>query len=266
MQNHLPLFTDNSKVSIIGYGPVGQAQHLVFDKNTSVSIHDPDRGYAESDWPMSGFIFLCVPTPQSDDGSCDTSILEQYLSTPTRGIFVIRSTCPPAFLKAWEKKVRLVYMPEFLTERTWQDDAVNPIALVLGGQFHLTKTVYSFLKTNSIFRDNRYQFKFTDIEYACLLKYTANTWFATKVTLLNYMYQYCDANGLDYNKLEALFKEDPRIGPTHTQVPGPDGQYGFGGKCFPKDVSAAIKFFDQAGIDHKLLKQVVEDNQKFRND
>ena len=255
MQNHLPLFTDNSNVSIIGYGPVGQAQHLIFDKSTSVSIHDPAQGYIDTDWAMSGFIFLCVPTPMSDDGTCNTRLLEEYLSTPTRGIFVIRSTCPPDFLKYWESRVRLVYMPEFLTERTWQDDALNPIALILGGHFHITKTLYSFLKTNSIFRDHKYEFKFTTVEYASLLKYTANTWFATKVTLLNYMHQYCTANGLDYNKLEALFKEDPRIGPTHTQVPGPDGLFGFGGKCFPKDLEATIKFFEKSNIDHKLLKQ-----------
>lgn len=252
------------KVAIIGYGPVGQAQHLVFD-DINVTLHDPGLGY-NADWQDSDYVFLCVPTPESDSGHCDTSILEHYLSMPVDPIWIIRSTCPPEFLKHWSQRVKLVYMPEFLTERNWQKDAVNPIALILGGKSDLIVAVENLFKTRSIFREDRFSFTHTTAEYASLLKYTANTWFATKVTLLNYLYEYCLTTELDYAELEKLLSEDPRIGPTHLQVPGPDGLRGFGGKCFPKDLQAMINFFDQAGLDHKLLKQVQRDNLKFRND
>jgi nucleotide sugar dehydrogenase len=252
------------KISIIGYGPVGQAQHLVFD-TVNVIIHDPGLRH-NNDWRSSKFIFLCVPTPEGDNGQCDTSILESYLNEPIDCTWIIRSTCPPGFLKTWENKVKLVYMPEFLTERTWRKDALDPIALVLGGRDELTKQVHNLFMQHSVFRDPRYSFTFTTAEYASLLKYTANTWFATKVTLLNYVYDYCHAQNLDYSVLEGLLSEDPRIGPTHLQVPGHDGLRGFGGKCFPKDLRSMIDFFAQAGIDHKLLKQVEQDNLKFRND
>jgi len=253
-----------AKIAIIGYGPVGRAQHLVFD-DINVSIHDPAAGY-NADWQDADFVFLCVPTPEADSGRCDTSVLEHYLTMPVNTVWIIRSTCPPEFLKYWSQRVKLVYMPEFLTERSWQKDAVNPVALVLGGDLILTKSVEDLFKTHSVFREDRFNFTHTTAEYASLLKYTANTWFATKVTLLNYLYDYCQHHGLDYNVLEKLLGEDPRIGPTHLQVPGPDGLRGFGGKCFPKDLRAMIDFFDQAGIDHKLLKQVQTDNLKFRND
>lgn len=249
-------------IAIIGYGIVGQAQHLVFDK-IYVNIHDPDKD-RHADWQSSDVVFLCVPTPMGNDGSCDTSTLEHYLSQPTDAVFVIRSTCPPEFLRHWESKVKLVFMPEFLTERSWRQDALNPIALVLGGHSEHTETVKDLYGKYSVFTDR--DFICTDIASASLLKYTANTWFATKVTLLNYVYEYCQQTGIDYNTVALLLGADPRIGHTHLQVPGPDGSRGFGGKCFPKDLSATIKFFEAAGIDHKLLKSVNEDNRRFRND
>jgi len=252
------------KVSIIGYGPVGQAQHLVFD-TIDVTVHDPALGHNRP-WHNSDYVFLCVPTPEGNNGQCDTSILESYLNESVDCTWIVRSTCPPAFLRHWSNKVKLVYMPEFLTERTWRQDALNPVALILGGSDSLTKLVYDLFMKYSVFRDPRYNFTFTTVEYASLLKYTANTWFATKVTVLNYVYDYCQAQGLDYQVLESLLSQDPRIGPTHLQVPGPDGLRGFGGKCFPKDLRSMIDFFARAGIDHKLLKQVEQDNLKFRND
>lgn len=251
-------------VSIIGYGPVGRAQHMVFD-DINVAVYDPDAG-CNAEWRGSKFVFLCVPTPEGDAGQCDTSILEYYLSMPEDTVWIIRSTCPPEFLKYWSQKVKLVYMPEFLTERTWHKDAINPIALILGGAPELTNLVVDLFKQHSIYRESKFEFTLTTVEHASLLKYTANTWFATKVTLLNYLYDYCSLTGLDYSVLESLLGEDPRIGPTHLQVPGPDGLRGYGGKCFPKDISSMINFFEEVGIDHKLLKQVRTDNLKFRND
>lgn len=252
------------KIAIIGYGPVGRAQHLVFD-DINAAIYDPPAGYNTA-WQDANFVFLCVPTPEAESGECDTSALEYYMSMPVDTVWVIRSTCPPSFLKYWSQRVKLVYMPEFLTERSWQKDALNPIALILGGDNSLTHLVEELFKQHSVFRDQKFEFTHTTAEHASLLKYTANTWFATKVTLLNYLYEYCQCTGLDYAVLEKLLGEDPRIGPTHLQVPGPDGLRGFGGKCFPKDLRAMIDFFDREGIDHKLLKQVHSDNLKFRND
>lgn len=250
------------KLSIIGYGVVGRAQHLVFD-SVFVDIHDPDQDKTAA-WQDSDIVFLCLPSPMGSDGSCDTNILEQYLSQPTDAIFVIRSTVPPDFLRTWETKVKLVYMPEFLTERTWAQDAINPVALILGGNIDLTLEVESVFKKHSVLFDR--EFTHTDIASASMLKYTANTWFATKVTLLNYVYDYCQAMDIDYDTVAGLLELDPRIGPTHLQVPGPDGLRGYGGKCFPKDLAATIKFFESQGINHKLLKQVREDNLNFRND
>ncbi len=248
------------KISIVGYGIVGQAQHLVFDK-ISVGIHDPDKN-KKTEWQDSDIVFMCVPSPMNYDGACDTGVLESYLEQPTDAIFVIRSTVPPDFLKEWESRVKLVFMPEFLTERVWAQDAVNPIALILGGQSDLTKEVEQVFKKYSTLEDR--EFTHTDIVSASILKYTANTWFATKVTLLNYVYDYCKSMNINYNTVAELLALDTRIGSTHLQVPGPDGQRGYGGKCFPKDLMAAIKFFEAQGIDNKLLKQVHQDNQKFR--
>ena len=79
------------------------------------------------------------------------------------------------------------------------------------------------------------------------------------------MYQICDAAGIDYDKVCEYALYDDRIGKSHLSVPGPDGDFGFGGHCFPKDLSAMIYFGSQNGVTSDLLEAVQDKNNYLRS-
>ena len=92
------------------------------------------------------------------------------------------------------------------------------------------------------------------------VKYFANCFFATKVSYFNEMRVFCDSKGLDWDNIIEGVMSDGRIGISHYQVPGFDGDYGFGGTCFPKDINALIKSFENCGQDPLLLKAAWQRN------
>ena len=102
------------------------------------------------------------------------------------------------------------------------------------------------------------------IEEASLAKYTINSFLATKVSFMNEIYQLAQAIGADYNHVAKMVSLDKRIGNSHLQVPGPDGSFGFGGMCFPKDTSALLKYADEAGVSLNVLDAAVKKNVLLR--
>ena len=86
-----------------------------------------------------------------------------------------------------------------------------------------------------------------------MVKYFLNTFLATKVSFANEIYQICKALDIEYNNVLDLVVHDPRLTKSHFLVPGPDGQYGFGGVCFPKDINALISVCKQNNIDSTVL-------------
>jgi UDPglucose 6-dehydrogenase len=77
---------------------------------------------------------------------------------------------------------------------------------------------------------------------------------------MNELYQLATKLGLDYNVIENAISLDYRIGPSHMRVPGPDGQFGFGGACFPKDTSALLKFAEEQDVQLNVLDAAVKKN------
>jgi UDPglucose 6-dehydrogenase len=104
----------------------------------------------------------------------------------------------------------------------------------------------------------------TKSETAEMVKYFINCFLATKVTFANQMYQICLDNNLDYDKVCEYALHDERIGKSHLAVPGPDGDLGFGGHCFPKDLAAIISFGKIYDGDTTFLESVREYNDKCR--
>jgi UDPglucose 6-dehydrogenase len=94
----------------------------------------------------------------------------------------------------------------------------------------------------------------------------ANCFFATKVSFMNEMFQICQAIGGDWNKAIEGFISDGRIGNSHIDVPGHDGDFGFGGKCFPKDLNAMIKKSEEIGVSPDVMKGAWEKNKEVRKD
>lgn len=269
---------DNPNIGIIGKGFVGSAvQHgfspnvgcdaevRVYDKDPSKSLHSLDETINKSD-----FVFVSVPTPSNKNGSVDLTILESALSdianicTNQETIILIRSTIIPGTTRSLQSKfnnLKLVFNPEFLTERSAKFDFINQSRFICGGEKTNTEKVVELFKWRF---GNSVAILETNYESAELIKYMANTFFATKISFLNDMKLLSDKSNANWEDVIEGFVRDGRIGHSHLNVPGHDGKYGFGGSCFPKDIQAIIHFADTLGVDMAVLKGTWKTNLKVR--
>jgi len=263
------------KIGIIGNGFVGQAivhgfilhtdDILVYDKDPKRSTHSMKELVKNSD-----IIFICVPTPMFESGECDLSIVESVVEELSQHndidqkTIVIKSTVVPGTSEKLANKylnMNFVFNPEFLTERRARLDFINTSRIVLGSnKIHALETVEKLYR-------NRFPYVpiiKTDFGTAQLIKYMANCFFATKISFMNEMKQICDAINGDWNKAMEGLMTDYRIGNSHTDVPGHDGDLGFGGKCFPKDINAMIKKAEELGVEPTVMKGAWEKNKQVR--
>jgi nucleotide sugar dehydrogenase len=245
------------KLGIIGNGFVGNAIYEGLMQDYRVIVYDKDQSRSNNtieEINETNIIFLCVPTPMNQDGAFDLSILEEaILNLEQNKILIIKSTITP---EAAQQLIELfpnqsfVFNPEFLTERTAIEDFKNLTRIVLGGDLEKVNEVQEIYK--KVFPNVTY-IK-TDYKTACFIKYFCNCFFAVKVSIMNEFKQIADQEGADWDvALEGLLASD-WVNPMHTQVPGPDGDFGFGGKCFPKDLNAFIEYSNSLGIEPSMLK------------
>lgn len=230
----------------------------------------------EEDLNFSKVYFVCLPTPMYEDGSADLSIVEGVLQeladAPGERIAVVKSTIPPGSTENWNKKfssqgLHVIFNPEFLTEANALDDMRNQNRIILGGPRPWINEV------KQIFQAAFPQVPIvkTSSTTAEMVKYMTNNFLTVKVAFANEMAQICEAldnSGLnvDYDKVVEYAKYDKRLGDSHWSVPGPDGNRGFGGHCFPKDVNAMIQVSKDLGVDAKVMKASWEKNLEVRQD
>jgi len=267
-------------IGIIGKGFVGSAVATGFSAATgaefNVLVYDnnPDKSLnsLEEVLTKSEFIFISVPTPSNKDGSISLDILNSCLSEinsklsslDNEPIILIRSTIVPGTTSNFQNQfpeLRLVFNPEFLTERSAAFDFISQTRYVLGGEPELTNKVASLYKAR--FGEHITIIE-TDFETAELIKYMCNTFFATKVSFMNEMYQLSTKLNLDWDKAMQGFLSDGRVGNSHVNVPGHDGKLGFGGSCFPKDIQALIHYADSENINLNVLKGAWQTNLEVR--
>ena len=273
------------KIGIIGYGFVGKAMHKTFEHNSEAFIVDPKyynltiQDYAAS---KPEVIFICLPAPTRDDGSVDASLMTdamwQLSGIKYEGIVVVKSTLPPDTVQTLYSTfthdnqlsfnlLRYIYSPEFLRETSWEKDAISPDRIILAGDYFDCKKVEVWYKNHSHVPRHA-KFIFADYKEAALIKYAANSFLATKVVFMNQLHQlYTDMYGqpphpTDWDSFTDMLCADLRIGNSHMQVPGPDGKYGYGGTCFPKDVKAMNGFDKHNRL--TLLKEAEEANTQLR--
>tara|TARA_Y100001935_G_C17284502_1_gene499510 strand:+ start:990 stop:1853 length:864 start_codon:yes stop_codon:yes gene_type:complete len=261
------------KLGIIGHGFVGKATDWGFNKRVSKFIVDPLLGTNIKDLKDFGpeIIFICVPTPMKNDGSQDSSIIEKVLEELVvycpNAIKVVKSTVLPSILDELQKfDSKLVYNPEFLREKHANVDFVNTDMIILGGDRNISTKV-----SNAYLRHSRCKTKehiFTDLKTASLIKYSINTFLASKVIFFNELhslYEKLDVKD-SWESIINIISRDHRIGDSHMSVPGHDGRKGFGGACFPKDSLALIKFANSLKIDLGSLISTVKINNKIRTE
>ena len=234
------------KLAIVGFGTVGQATQRTLKKgfmnDVEFVVHDPGRNL-NGTWQDADIIFICTPT----------DIVKEYLDVVPQEKhhdIIIRSTIDFAILG--DEFMSAGVWPEFLTERTWLEDSRNPICNVFGGSAKQLK----LLKDITIF-DNFYH---TKPKIAALMKVATNSFYTMKVTFANVLK---DIAGDGYHELQKTLVQDPRMAADiHFQVPGPDGQYGYGGKCFPQNLDMFGNFSTSA---YFLASTIEKLNEKYRS-
>ena len=258
-----------NKIGIIGLGFVGGAIKSAFEGGmveiVTVDI-DPSRANGTFEDLMScEGIFVCVPSPMNKDMSCDTSILESVLEKleSYEGVIISKTTAPPGKYEELNKRyINLVHNPEFLTAANAQLDYARQQFAIIGGRVKAyTNEAERIIKLSL---PDLSTFYHCSIGEAALAKYAINTFLSTKVVFMNELYQLASATGLDYNKIVTMIKSDERIGRSHMQVPGPDGSFGFGGACFPKDTAALLKYAESLNIPLNVLDAAVKKNTLLR--
>jgi UDPglucose 6-dehydrogenase len=174
---------------------------------------------------------------------------------------VIKSTVPPGTTDRINQEYThstIIFNPEFLTEANFLDDFKNQKRIILGGDRKGTnklRQIYSKVFPHATIVK-------TGGKTAEMVKYFTNCFLATKVSFANEMYSVCEQIGIDYDKVVEYATYDERLGKSHWAVPGPDEDFGFGGHCLPKDLSAIINKFETYG----LLEAVEEVNNQVRED
>ena len=257
---------ENLKLGIVGCGFVGTAVDYGFSHHkVEKFLVDPKYGTDINDLAKfdPDLVFVAVPTPMGDDGSIDSSIVESVVNElylKTKAMIVIKSTVTPDILTKLVKtrSQRLIYNPEFLTESNANEDFINPKMHVFGGRPELGRWLEKIYEDFTMCRPCPV-FHVT-IEEASLIKYGINSFLAAKVLWFNQFYDVVNGHG-NYHRIISAIAADPRIGNSHTVVPGFDGKRGFGGACFPKDTKALLHYAPEFTV----LQKVIEENNKYRN-
>lgn len=259
-------------IGLIGKGFVGDAvyQNLKNDHNFLVyDIDDSKRNVGNIRDVIHGakIIFVALPTPMRKDGTCDLSIIMRSMAQINHwyddNIIIMKSTVVPGTCDSINKlypKLRIVFSPEFLTEANYINDFKECNRIILGGNYTDTTACAEMFK--SVFPDKHYLF--TNRKTAEMVKYFINNFLAVKVAFANEMKQICDSAEIHYDEVKNLAVFDERIGKSHLMVPGPDGDLGFGGTCFPKDINAMISYANNIGAAPSMLEAAWEKNLKVR--
>ena len=273
------------KIVVAGYGPVGQAvAESLMNRGIEILIDDPYKEHY-FDFTYKGYdvdgVVVCVATPQREDGTCNTDnvrdVFDKYRNTPKAPKFLVKSAVDPVWLKNYhaaaltypsvvavedmkKRPLDVTYSPEFLASsninRDPTEEFLNQTFAIYGGDSprwwdELFKPSLPYLT----------EVKYCTLEQAAFAKYVENCFLATKVTFFNEMYEIYNELGFEgFDQMVDAITIDPRIGRSHTQVPGPDGQYGWGGHCLPKDMNAMKQFSNGA----PLIETVIEQNGRHR--
>lgn len=261
-----------SKIGIIGLGFVGTAIRDAYDEplNELVLIDSDPRKVCfgtYNDLKDAEAVFVCVPSPMGPNGQCDVSILEGVLKNIKAigydNVIISKVTAIPSEYERLQAEYpNLVHVPEFLTAANASIEYVSETDSIIGGK--ITAYQREAQRIISIGQPNIKNVAFCSIGEAALAKYIINTFLATKVVFMNEMYQLAESCGYDWRKMRILIDVDDRIGKSHTRVPGPDGTFGFGGMCFPKDVAALLQFAKEKNIPMNILEMAAKKNTLLR--
>ena len=268
-----------STLGIIGHGYVGKSveygfygydKERGFEPKHKIFIHDKykETSSLEEVAEKSDFIFACLPTPYDEkELHIDLSIYDEAMSQlcpmikNSGKIVIIKSTVVPGTTATYAKKypnVHFAMNPEFLTEANYFKDFINPDRVIIGSDNDWISQKVIDLYRTCFQTVNIIKMSSTAAE---IVKYQSNVLLATKVAVANVFYDMCNALGVCYEDVKKGVVADKRIGSSHLDI---TSERGFGGKCFPKDLGAAIGRCRDLEIDCKLLEEINDYNLRVR--
>lgn len=271
---------DKPLVGVVGHGFVGKAVERSMLPEVERFLVDPNYGTTLDQLVEQepSLVFVCTPTPVGGAGRIDAAVTVDAvlkLIRSTKAAVVLKSTVTPDVIDKMCRTImaedavsRFVYAPEFLTEGNADAEYCNPKYMVLGGVPSSCNQLIEFFHFNTFMRlpkntEDDGGIHIVHPAEASFIKYAINCFLATKVMFFNNLYNACkdeEWSGVNATIVARTVAAEPRVGATHWRVPGPDGKKGFGGACFPKDISAMINYTDKLS----LLEKVIEINNEYR--
>jgi UDPglucose 6-dehydrogenase len=260
------------KIGVVGNGFVGHAMTLlrpyveVLVWDVVPEKRDPKTLDMETFVEESEIIFVAVPTPMNSDGSANLdivrSVCEEIQEIDDTKYIVLRSTVPPGT----SEELDVNFMPEFLTEKNWEEDFKNCDQWILGSTdpflYEKMKRMFELAYNNgsgSVINKQVIQCKPSEAE---MIKYLKNVFLSVKVGFFNELESICSELDINYENVRCIATQDERIGTGHSKVPGHDGHRGFGGTCFPKDTNALANFANENFIPTPILDAVIKRNEE----
>lgn len=265
------------KIGIIGNGFVGKATGMFGCEYVQVLKYDVIPEYCEpkgtsiSHINACDLIFVCVPTPLSYTGACQTHIIETVLSQLDHQFIVIRSTIPIGY----SDSVDCFFMPEFLTEMNWKEDFIKNKDWILGTikncsderkcQF-VSLITQLITSAHSAGRIQYHNIVWCTNKEAEMTKLIRNSFLATKVSFFNEMYDLAQALHIQYDNVVRLVGLDSRIGKSHMKVPSASNSLGivkrgFAGTCFPKDTNSIFNLLISHNVDSIIVEHTLYRNE-----
>ena len=271
----------NKNIGIVGQGFVGSAVKEGMKGSFNVLAYDKFISEKSNSTLLNivdkcDVIFVCVPTPMNmETGEAYLGIVQEVVTEVDRlaadldkwPIMVVKSTVPPGTVESLNEGFAfhstVAFNPEFLTEANAVNDFLNQDRIIIGAD-----DVASGEKVFEVFNHAfpNVNIQVTNTRTAEMVKYTTNCFLATKVSFANEIYEICEQSGIDYNDMITLAKLDKRLGNSHWMVPGPDGDRGYGGHCFPKDMQALVYFAEQLNLQTPVISAAIFTNNVVRED
>ncbi len=277
-------------LGVVGHGILGKSIVRGFMEHCTVKVHDivPELAtHPLEEVATCDIVFIALPTPANADGTCNTTVIDDFLDEAKRqgwwrpeSCLVIRSTVPVGYTQrqaAREQfKLPLLHSPEFLTARCSIVDFQTPARNIIGeptwprpagmpaDPIQTAKWCSALLTLHDL-----YKTRFPGVAIhrmhsnaSELAKLACNTFFASKVTLFNLFAEIAAAAGVDWEDVRGGILSDGRIAHAHTLVASPG--IGFGGSCLPKDVANLYTSANVMGIDAEIIREVLARNERLR--
>ena len=245
-------------IKIYGYGWVGRAMKELFP---DAVIHDPQLGHNNPE--KADVAFVCVPTPNLEDGSLDTSIVREVVENAPEDFIIIRSTVMPGTTRDLmvETGKKIVFQPEYLGETANHpliDQHARPFMILGGAKEDTRKAVELYQKTYNA----NVRIRQVDTYTAEVIKLSENRAIAFKVAQCQELYDACEAARVDYYAVrDAVYGDDPRFNLWFTFV-YPNNR-GMTSKCIPKDVLAWSAWAESLGYEPKITDALLEKNKEW---